>query len=100
MPAKFKFNATISHQLTLPATVEHSLSKLNLKKNKLHSICEEERLSELLLLTIDKDVPVSHSDLIDIVVTWPTKSCCNATKSFYNNSIQSHPLIVEMNATL
>lgn len=54
---------------TLPvstATVERSFSKLKLVKNKLRTLCSEERLSDLLLLAVKKDVPVNHSDVIDI----------------------------------
>uniref|UniRef100_A0A669EY62 DUF4371 domain-containing protein n=1 Tax=Oreochromis niloticus TaxID=8128 RepID=A0A669EY62_ORENI len=54
---------------TLPvstATVERSFSKLKLVKNKLSTLCSEERLSDLLLLAVEKDVPVNHSDVIDI----------------------------------
>uniref|UniRef100_A0A096LZI1 HAT C-terminal dimerisation domain-containing protein n=1 Tax=Poecilia formosa TaxID=48698 RepID=A0A096LZI1_POEFO len=54
---------------TLPvstATVERSFSKLKLVKTKLHSLCKEDRLSDLLLLAIEKDVPIIHSEVIDI----------------------------------
>ncbi len=54
---------------TLPvstATVEHSFSKLKLVKTKLRSLCKEERLSELLLLAIEKDIPINENDVIDI----------------------------------
>ena len=57
---------------TLPvstATVEYTFLKLKLVKTKLHSLCKEERLSELLLLAIEKDVPINHSDIIDIEAT-------------------------------
>ncbi|KAL4008541.1 hypothetical protein ACER0C_002393 [Sarotherodon galilaeus] len=55
---------------TLPvstATVERSFSKLKLVKNKLRTLCSEQRLSDLLLLAVEKDVPVNHSDVIDIL---------------------------------
>ena len=48
------------------ATVERSFSKLKLVKTKLRSLCKEERLSDLLLLAIEKDVPINHNDVIDI----------------------------------
>lgn len=54
---------------TLPvstATVERSFSKLKLVKTKLCSLCKEERLSDLLLLAIEKDVPINHSYVIYI----------------------------------
>ncbi|XP_051797021.1 zinc finger MYM-type protein 1-like [Acanthochromis polyacanthus] len=54
---------------TLPvstATVERSFSKLKLVKTKLRTLCTEERLSELLLLAIEKDIPINHSEVIDI----------------------------------
>ena len=54
---------------TLPvstATVERSFSKLKLVKTKLCTLCTEERLSELLLLAIEKDIPINLSEVIDI----------------------------------
>uniref|UniRef100_A0A8C6P238 Zinc finger MYM-type protein 1-like n=1 Tax=Nothobranchius furzeri TaxID=105023 RepID=A0A8C6P238_NOTFU len=54
---------------TLPvstATVERSFSKLKLVITKLRTLCSEERLSELLLLAVEKDVTVNHGDVIDI----------------------------------
>ena len=54
---------------TLPvstATVERSFSKLKLVKTKLRTLCTEERLSELLLLAIEKDIPINLSEVIDI----------------------------------
>lgn len=54
---------------TLPvstATVERSFSKLKLVKTKLHTLCREDRLSDLLLLAIEKDIPVNLSEVIDI----------------------------------
>lgn len=54
---------------TLPvstATVERSFSKLKLVKTKLRTLCREDRLSDLLLLAIEKDIPVNLSEVIDI----------------------------------
>lgn len=54
---------------TLPvstATVERSFSKLRLIKNQLRSLCSEERLSDLLLIAIERDIPVDHSEVINI----------------------------------
>jgi Gpi18-like mannosyltransferase len=54
---------------TLPvstATVERSFSKLKLVKTKLCTLCTEERLSELLLLAIEKDIHINLSEVIDI----------------------------------
>ncbi|KAJ4947852.1 hypothetical protein JOQ06_009883 [Pogonophryne albipinna] len=48
------------------ATVERSFSKLKLVKDTLRSQCTEERLSDLLLLAIEKDIPVIHSEVINI----------------------------------
>lgn len=48
------------------ATVERSFSKLKLVKDTLRSLCTEERLSDLLLLAIEKDIPVNHSEVINI----------------------------------
>lgn len=48
------------------ATVERSFSKLKLVKDTLRSLCTEERLSDLLLLAIEKDITVNHSEVINI----------------------------------
>ena len=48
------------------ATVERSFSKLNLVKSRLLSLCGEERLSDLQLLSIEKDVPIVNSKVIEI----------------------------------
>jgi len=48
------------------ATVERSFSKLKLVKSTLRSLCTEERLSDLLLLAIEKDIPINHNEVIDI----------------------------------
>lgn len=56
---------------TLPVstvTVERSFSKLKLIKDTLRSLCTEERLSDLLLLAIEKDIPVNHSEVI--IIYW------------------------------
>lgn len=47
-------------------TVERSFSKLKLVKTKLRSLCKEERLSDLLLLAIEKDIPINDNDVINI----------------------------------
>ena len=54
---------------TLPvttATVERTFSKLKLVKTKLRSQCSEERLSDLLLLAIEKDIKINNSEVINI----------------------------------
>lgn len=54
---------------TLPVTtasVERSFSKLKIIKSKLRSLCGEERLSDLLLLAIEKDIGINHSEVINI----------------------------------
>ena len=54
---------------TLPvttATVERTFSKLKLVKTKLRSLCSEERLSDLLLLAIEKDIKINNSEIISI----------------------------------
>ncbi len=48
------------------AIVERSFSKLKLVKDTLRSLCTEEMVSDLLLLAIDKDIPVNHSEVIQI----------------------------------
>ncbi|KAK0135135.1 hypothetical protein N1851_029048 [Merluccius polli] len=48
------------------ATVERSFSKLKLVTNSLRSLCKEERLSDLILLSIEKDIPINHNDVINI----------------------------------
>ena len=52
---------------TLPvttATVERTFSKLKLVKTKLRSLCSEERLSNLLLLAIEKDIKPTTGRLL------------------------------------
>ena len=54
---------------TLPVTtasVERSFSKLKIIKTKLRSLCGEERLSDLLLLAIEKYIKINHSEVINI----------------------------------
>ena len=54
---------------TLPVTtasVERSFSKLKIIKNRLRSLCGEERLSDLLLLAIEQDIEINHSEVIQI----------------------------------
>lgn len=54
---------------TLPVTtasVERSFSKLKIIKTNLRSLCGEKRLSDLLLLAIEKDIEVNHSKVINI----------------------------------
>lgn len=48
------------------ATLERSFSKLKLVKDTLRRLCTEERLSDLLLLAIEKDIPANHIELINI----------------------------------
>ena len=54
---------------TLPvttATVERTFSKLKLVKTKLRILCSEERLSDLLLLPIEKDIKINNSEVMSI----------------------------------
>ncbi len=54
---------------TLPvstSTVERSFSKLKLVKSSLRSLCNEERLSDLLLLSIERDIPINREEVIQI----------------------------------
>ncbi|XP_064101730.1 zinc finger MYM-type protein 1-like [Macrobrachium nipponense] len=54
---------------TLPittATVERTFSKLKLVKTKLRSLSSEERLSDLLLLAVEKDITINNSEVISI----------------------------------
>ncbi|XP_068227502.1 zinc finger MYM-type protein 1-like [Palaemon carinicauda] len=54
---------------TLPiitATVETIFSKLKLVKTKLRSLSSEERLSDLLLLAVEKDITINNSEVISI----------------------------------
>ncbi|XP_064113321.1 zinc finger MYM-type protein 1-like [Macrobrachium nipponense] len=54
---------------TLPvttATVERTFSKLKLTKTKLRSLSSEERLSDLLLLAVEKDITINNSEVISI----------------------------------
>ena len=54
---------------TLPVTtasVERSFSKLKLIKNRLRSLCGEERLFVVMLLSIEKDIPIDNEEVINI----------------------------------
>ena len=54
---------------TLPVTtasVEGSFSKLKMIKIKRRCLCGEERLSDLLLLAIKKDIQINHGEVIRI----------------------------------
>ena len=58
---------TIYATLLVPTTtVERTFSKLKLVKTKLRSLCSEERLSDLLLLAIEKDIKTNNREVIDI----------------------------------
>ncbi|XP_061909659.1 zinc finger MYM-type protein 1-like isoform X1 [Entelurus aequoreus] len=58
------------------ATVERSFSKLKLVKNSLRGLCTEERLSDLLLLSTEKDVVINHNDVINIYRDMCPEGCC------------------------
>ncbi len=49
-----------------PSTVERSFSKLKLVKSSRRSLCNEERLSDLLLLSIVWDIPINREEVIQI----------------------------------
>ena len=54
---------------TIPVTtasVERSFSKLKLIKTVLRNKCGEKRLSDLMLLSIERDIPIDHNKVIDI----------------------------------
>ncbi|KAI4799988.1 hypothetical protein KUCAC02_016526 [Chaenocephalus aceratus] len=54
---------------TLPVTtayVERTFSKLKMIKNQLRSLCGQERLSDLLLIAIESDIQIKHSEVIRI----------------------------------
>ncbi|XDV11295.1 hypothetical protein PO909_000266 [Leuciscus waleckii] len=48
------------------ATAERSFSKLKLVKTKLRNVCGQERLSDLLLLAIEEDIPIIKDEVIKI----------------------------------
>ena len=67
-PTLFKF---IRIYATLPvstATVERSFSKLKLVKTRLRNQCGQERLSDLLLLSIEKDIPIDKEEVLKIFI--------------------------------
>lgn len=48
------------------ASVEWSYSKLKLIKTVLRNQCGEKRLSDLMLLSIERDIPIDQNKVIDI----------------------------------
>lgn len=48
------------------ASLEQSFSKLNLIKTVLRNRCGEKRLSDLMLLSIERDIPIDQNKVIDI----------------------------------
>ena len=62
-PIMYKIYATLP---VTAATVERSFSKLKLVKHQLRRLCEEERLSDLVLFSIEKDIPVDNEEVINI----------------------------------
>ncbi|XP_064103273.1 zinc finger MYM-type protein 1-like [Macrobrachium nipponense] len=61
---------------TLPvttATVERNFSKLKLVKKKLCSLSGEERLSDLLLLAVEKDITINNRKLSAYSKIWHTE---------------------------
>ncbi|XP_030214602.1 zinc finger MYM-type protein 1-like isoform X3 [Gadus morhua] len=67
-PTLFKL---IKIYATLPvstATVERSFSKLKLVKTRLRNQCGQERLSDLLLLSIEKDIPINKEEVLKIFI--------------------------------
>lgn len=67
-PTLFKL---IKIYATLPvstATVERSFSKLKLVKSRLRNQCGQERLSDLLLLAIEKDIGIDKEEVLKIFV--------------------------------
>ena len=55
---------------TLPASKatdeEHSFSKLKPIKTRLRNLCDEERLSDLLLLAIDREMLIDNNEALRI----------------------------------
>lgn len=47
--------------------VERSFFKLKLVKSSLRNPCNEERLSDLLLLSTECDIPINHEEVIKIL---------------------------------
>lgn len=54
---------------TIPVTtasVERSFSKLKLIKTELRNRCGQKRLSDLMLISIERDIPIDNNEVIDI----------------------------------
>lgn len=52
---------------TLLKTFSNHRNCGKLVKTKLCGLCKEERLSELLLLAVEKNIPINHNSVTDIL---------------------------------
>ncbi|XP_064120755.1 zinc finger MYM-type protein 1-like [Macrobrachium nipponense] len=66
LPLMLELLTIYATQPVTTATVERTFSKLKLVKTKLRSLSSEERLSDLLLLAVEKDITINNSEVISI----------------------------------
>ncbi len=50
------------------ATVERSFSKLKLVKSRLRDVCGQERLLDLLLLAVEREMPIDNNEVLKIFI--------------------------------
>lgn len=67
-PTLFKLTKIYATLPVSTATVERSFSKLKLVKTRLRNQCGQERLSDLLLLAIEKDIEINKHEVLKIFV--------------------------------
>lgn len=67
-PTLFQLIKTYATLPVSTATVERGFSKLKLVKTRLRNICGQERLSDLLLLAIEREVPIDNNEVLKIFI--------------------------------
>ena len=67
-PTLFKLTKIYATLPVSTATVERSFSKLKLVKTRLRNQCGQEQLSDLLLLSIEKDIPIDKEEVLKIFI--------------------------------
>ncbi|KAK1885952.1 Zinc finger MYM-type protein 1 [Dissostichus eleginoides] len=67
-PTLFKLIKTYATLPVSTATVERTFSKLKIIKTRLRNLCGQERLSDLLLLAVEREIPVDNNEVLKIFI--------------------------------